>query len=181
MINIGLVYDETNKIDKELGRLLHYLEKQGAWVLDACVSLDEDGEKWVGNNQKELDYALLTRYYYGEVSVCLKVCHGMKEIPIQISIQKEQQFFGFVLSFDEIRFEEVGIDRLEDIAIQFMRQLTNVTHFQYAFCDYDSEIELHPKQKKQIDSGYAIVYWHGEEVMKNSWKIDGLTARGKEE
>lgn len=177
MISVGLVYDETNQIEKELSRLLHHLEQQGARILHSRVSLDEDGEKWVESQQKEVDCALLTRYYYGEVSICLTACHEMKEIPIMISIQKEQQFFGFVLSFNEMRFEEVGIDRLEDIAIQFMQQLTDVTRFQYAFCDYDSEIEIHPKEKKQIDVGYAILYWHGEKVMKNSWKIDGLTTR----
>lgn len=103
-----------------------------------------------------------------------------QEIPMSISIQREKDFYGYVLHLDESRLNDLVIDTIEKKIITWVINLSNLTNFRYGFCDYDSEIEYSPKKQPKINKSYSVIFWPEEgqtKVIKNSWKIDGLTER----
>lgn len=99
---------------------------------------------------------------------------------MRISVQQEEEFYGYVLHLDGERLNGLVIDTIEQKIITWVTNLSNFTSFDYAFCDYDSEIEYDPQKQKNINKSYSVLFWPEKEkmkIIKNSWKIDGFTER----
>lgn len=97
---------------------------------------------------------------------------------IRMNFQREEDFQGFVFSFEEQAFSAFHIDEVEAMLLSFIKHMAALTNAQYIYCDDDAEVEVHPAQIEKVNNTYAIIYWpKSGEVIKNSWKIDGYTLR----
>lgn len=180
ILNIGLVYRNEKNIEKEFQHIVDFLKKRELIIVEWRVSLDKNGDKWVEKKDQDVDVALLTKYYYGEIIGYITNFVGFQEIPMRISVQQEEDFYGYVLHLDGERLNGLAIDTIEQKIITWVTNLSNFTSFDYAFCDYDSEIEYAPQKQKNINKSYSVLFWPEKEkmkIIKNSWKIDGFTER----
>lgn len=182
-ICVGLVYDEFSSIQNELQNIIDYLIKVKTIIVNSKVALDEDGNEWIEKYSSNINCELLAKYYYGEINGSISNFNGAEQMPIKISIQKEKDFFGYIFYFDDIQLRKLfSIDEIEKIILDFIYELKSLsfTQFKYAFCDHDADVEYHPKRKKKIDKSYSLVYWPKKDqnlIIRNSWKIDGITQR----
>lgn len=180
ILNIGLVYRNEKNIEKELQHIVDFLKKRELIIVEWRVSLDKNGDKWVEKKDQDVDVALLIKYYYGEIIGYIINFVGFQEISMRISVQQEEGFYGYVLHLDGERLNGLVIDTIEQKIITWVTNLSNFTSFDYAFCDYDSEIEYDPQKQRIINKSYSVLFWPEKEkmkIIKNSWKIDGFTER----
>lgn len=181
--NIGLVYDNSCCKAQELKKIVDYLNDNTGSVMYSKVSLDVDGDEWVESHFSEIDYTMLVNNFYGEIQLICKKLFDTNDISLTIYIQSEETYFGFVLSF-EFKNEKklLLIDKLEEEFINLVLEFYRCSKFNYAFCDHDSEIEIYPMKKEEINQLYSIVIWPNNKkdlskIVKNNWKIDGITPR----
>ncbi len=180
MINIGLVYDSLIKQRSGIKSLINYFEENGTVITISKISLDKDGENWLISSDSDLENFFSLQYYYGEISMSLKVFSTLNDISLNINIYNEQDFYGVLLKFNEAEFEQkdLDIDETETILINFIKAMAEKLNFKYSFCDYDGEIDFHPDDQKNIEKEYSIVYWPNKnKLIKNNWKIDGVSSR----
>lgn len=159
ILNIGLVYRNEKNIEKEFQHIVDFLKKRELIIVEWRVSLDKNGDKWVEKKDQDVDVALLTKYYYGEKIGYITNFVGFQEISMRISVQQEEGFYGYVLHLDGERLNGLVIDTIEQKIITWVTNLSNFTSFDYAFCDYDSEIEYDPQKQRIINKSYSVLFW----------------------
>jgi len=130
-------------------------------------------------------YELLTQYYYGEINMNSKIFEANQQ-EINISLEMTNDFFGFLIDFNEEELIHVlSLDDIENRIIDFVTESFNILQFGYAFCDHEAKLEFPPREiatyKEEL---YSLLFIPSNkdhsaeiEIRKGSWKLDGLTGR----
>lgn len=177
MVTIGFVYDDVSHGTVELENIMQELERWGASVEGYVYALDADGEQWVEKQQSDMDFYSLMNYYYGNITGKLVDSKGTQNLCFELAIQKEVDFYGFVIRLNAQDTEKYSVQELEEILINWTQQLMAVSNVNYAYCDFDAEVDFHPREIKKINKRYSIVFWPEKQLIKNAWKIDGFSNR----
>ena len=194
-ISIGLVYDKSDleRVKNELERLSTYLTTEFGSVKSMKVCKDTYGEEWIEYNSFENHQIsdlcdLLAKYYYGQLSLKCNIL-GFDNLEVTIRIEKEEDYFGFLLDVSEAELIKTGgLEELNSITekiICFITDLHKVLVFDYAFCDNEAEIQYSPTEFKELKNDvYSIVILPTSEkkekpydIIKSNWHINGLTIR----
>lgn len=139
---------------------------------------DAEGSHWVVEEGLVKDWRPMLTNYYGNASLVLTAYQGLTILPVRMTIEKEQDCFGFQFGFREESLIPLTIDQQEVIFMKDMQRIADRSSALYAFCDFDAEIEHPITEREHINREYAIIYWSKEQTfLKNSWKIDGFTSR----
>ncbi|QOT01254.1 hypothetical protein JNUCC42_06445 [Brevibacterium sp. JNUCC-42] len=79
-------------------------------------------------------------------------------------------------------FEELEL--ITNSIISLMENLRKVSTYDYGFCDHEAEIEYFSDMELTEQKNYSVVYlpydmpFNGTaNIIRNKWKIDGVTAR----
>ncbi len=194
-ISIGLVYDKLDleRVKIELENLTAYLITELGSVKRVKVSKDVDGEEWIEYNTLE-NYqisemcGLLSKHFYGQLSLMCNYL-GLDNFEVTIRIEKEEDYFGFLLDVREAELIKTGcleeINSITEKIITFIKDLRNVLVYDYAFCDNEAEIKYSPREFGELKNDvYSIViipsFTEKEKsynIIKSNWNIDGLTIR----
>lgn len=188
ILSLGIVYDNSFDKSEELQSIIQYFLNLKSDIFGIKVSMDEDGENWLESERNEkkfiLDYTLLTEKYFGEIQMQLNDFWSLNGLSLTLRIAKENDFFGYLLDFEmEQLLNQYSLDLINELIIDLVKDIYNVTKFIYAFCDHDSEIEYSPSQYNDLVEAYSILILprekNGFDVIKNNWQIDGITSRNK--
>ncbi len=177
VIQVGIVFET-----------MHDMENAARTVLDAFHSdiqflgysyaKDIEGSHWSEEKGLPKDWRLLLRHHYGNASLVFSAYHGLKTVPVRMTIEKEPDCFGFRFGFQEENLTAWSLDQQETIFMEDMQRIADQSNALYAFCDFDAEIEHPITERERIKREYAIVYWSKQQsFLKNAWKIDGFTDR----
>lgn len=194
-ISIGLIYGnlEIIYLKNKLENLLNYLIDESFNIESMKVCKDTDGEEWIEYNSIKKDqisklYDLLGKYYYGQLRLKCNVL-GLENVEVTIRIEKEEDYFGFLLDLSEAELIKLGsqeeLNNLTEKIINFITDMYKSLEFDYAFCDNEAEIKYSPAEFKELKNDiYSIVviplldkYEQSFDIIKSNWHIDGLSIR----
>lgn len=189
-ISVGVVYEKSKSITEHLNKVLTFLENDGGMSKKAKFSVDEDGKTWTRIAGEELNdlniINSLVKGFNGEVLLDYFAVTGHEAIELTLRIINEDMYFGFIMDFEEaVVIPRYSLHGFERMIVQILRNMYNVSRYDYAFCDHEAEIEYSPsefcKLKEDVYSLYVLPVKLGESqnllVNESSWAIDGLTLR----
>lgn len=194
-IGIVLVYNNSsqNKIECELRTVIRYLIFHEGNITNTKYSKDKDGIKWVEDsftNGLEIEKvsSLLSKNYFGQLNVICNILN-MKKLNICVTMKNtDKNYFGILLDIAEDDLMGVisneNIDIITERIIYLLKDLYEVSDFDYAFCDNEAEILYSPSEfqslNEKVYSVVALPIIKGEKkivIVKSNWNIDGLTTR----
>lgn len=191
--NIGFVYGSNSRslAETELSSLIQYFISNNGSVLSQKYCKDIDGDGWVESNEvaylslKDTSSQLVNNYY-GQLKIKCNLL-GKKGLTIDVLFKKlSQTSYGILLDIaDEQLFNSVNsLDAITDEIIELMRRIYSISHFDYAFCDNEAQIEYSLSDLialgNPVYSVIAILKGANQsnlQIVKSSWHIDGLTPR----
>lgn len=194
-ISIGLVYDglvlEQARI--QLKNLISHIISDLNAVKGIKMSRDISGKEWIGynyNNKCKIDdlCRLLIENYYGQLNLKCNL-FGLNQLNITVHIEKEQDYFGFLLDISESELLKTGdleeINNMTEKIIDFILDLHTTLTYDYAFCDNEAEFQYSPREFRRLKSAVysiAVIPSIGKQensfdVIKSNWHINGLTTR----
>ncbi|MGX9807833.1 Imm64 family immunity protein [Exiguobacterium acetylicum] len=177
MIHLGFVFEKTHDMEVAVRTVLDTFHRD-IQCLKFSYAMDTDGANWIEQDGQVKDWRPLLSHHYGNALLVLPEYHGLTKLPVRMTIEKEQDCFGFLFGFQEENLSSWSLDQQETIFMEDMRKFSDRSNALYAFCDFDAEIEHSIIEREHINREYAIVYWSKQQVfLKNAWKIDGLTNR----
>lgn len=185
-INVGLVYDSSRAIGTHLENLIELLNENRGHIVYVKFCEDSDGERWIQQNSPNIDTTILeklTQSYYGQINLLIDLFQ-LKDLNVEIKIEKSEEFFGLLLSFreDDILSDYLkeSLDTITDRILKFVAEIYPILQFDYAFCDHEAEIEFSPKEfnAERYSLSFLPDLSTGKlNVLKSNWHINGLTER----
>ncbi len=193
--NIGFVYgsDSRSFAEVELSNMIHYLLSKNGKVLSQKYSKDLDGDGWVESN--EVVYLLqkdtlsqLVNNYYGQIKIACDLL-GKKGLVLDVLFKKlNQTCFGILLDISDEQILDSthhdSLDRITDKIVELMECIYSISHFDYAFCDNEAQIEYSLSDFVSLGKPvYSVIVLPNEisrsklQITKSNWHIDGLTPR----
>lgn len=181
LINVGLGYNcGSRSISSELLLLHNGLQKYECLISRLTYSEEIDGESWIEIDNPET-LGELSDYYYVEIQVKINAFERT-ELSTLIKIEKFEDYFGFLLSFQEdVLLPSYNLEIIDTVTNQItelVNTIYKVTKFNYAFCDHEAEFQFSPAEFKP--EKYSISYLPADgtlRVEKSNWHINGLTER----
>ncbi|UKS57485.1 Imm64 family immunity protein [Exiguobacterium acetylicum] len=177
MIQLGFVFEKTHDMEVAARAVLDTLHKD-IQCLKYSYAMDKDEACWIEQDGQVKEWRPLLNHYYESASLVLPEYHGLRTLPIRMTIEQEPDCFGFRFGVQEENLTTWSLDQQEAIFMEDMRRIADRSNAFYAFCDFDAEIEHPVTERERINREYAIVYWSKQQIfLKNAWKIDGMTNR----
>lgn len=142
--------------------------------------LKSDCKKWVINT-----------FNYNEIDENLFICVNNKMAHISFDyINENNQVDGIIVEIEKIigdscgvlfsisesAFGKENIDKIETIICKELKPLIKLG-YDYIFCDNEAHIEYLIEEVKTRKDLYSILMLSNGEVLRASWKIDGLSKR----
>ncbi|ACL77062.1 Imm64 family immunity protein [Ruminiclostridium cellulolyticum] len=191
-IGIGFVYNGMSgeRVEIELKNIVNFLISHNGNINSIKFSKDEYGNVWIQDslNNKCIDdfYSSLCNGYFGELHITCSIL-SVQNLNVCIRIEKAKKYFGLLLDISEEELIGVNssenINRITEEIIEFFNELYKASVFEYAICDNEAEIQYSPEEFQSIgEAVYSIAALPEKnkkslKIIKNSWHIDGLTAR----
>lgn len=190
----NLAYNEATmeKVEQELIKLIELFLDSNGTIKNARYSEDIDGDSW-----KEVDlstsfsfkdyYKVFSSGYYGEILVYSELINE-KKLECTIRLNKETEFFGFLLDIKEQdlldgkNYPDENIGYVTEELIATMYRIYSYSKYDYAFCDLEAQFHYSPEIFKYLEEYvYSIAMIPNSDsnltVIKSNWNIDGHTAR----
>jgi hypothetical protein len=190
---IGFVYGSNSRTyaETELNNVTQYLISNNGKVLSQKYCKDLNGNGWVESN--EIAYLLLSdtlnqlvNNYYGQLKIECDIL-GKKGLNLDILFKRiDQNNYGILLDIpdEQILSSNLQLDSVTNGIIALIQTIYKVSHFDYAFCDNEAQIEYSLPALRSIENCiYSLVAMPDEmnqsnlQIIKSSWHIDGLTPR----
>lgn len=142
--------------------------------------LKSDYKKWVINafNYNEIDENLLICVNNKMAHISFDYINENNQVDV-IIIEIEKiigDSCGVLFSIPESAFGNKHIDDVETILCNELKQLIKLG-YDYMFCDNEAHIEYLIEEVKTRKDLYSILMLSSGEVLRGSWKIDGLSKR----
>jgi len=190
---IGFLYSVGDKAIFQFIEIINLILSNNGKVISLKYCKDPDGDEWVEEKAilqtltKNILYQLVGNYY-GQVNV---VCDLLSEKNLKIDIyfkKLDSKNLGVLLNISDEQLFESGIneriDSVTETIINLIRQIYDITNFDYAFCDNEATIEYSLDELKAIENPiYSILALPNKrdkkelQIIKSNWHIDGLTLR----
>ncbi|MBO8157596.1 MAG: hypothetical protein H0Z32_14290 [Bacillaceae bacterium] len=182
-LSIGLVYEGSKIISKELNSLVNFFKKKNIIINEVQYSQDEDGEKWIKRKvgHKNINYNSITDNHY----LSLKMIGDVFKVGTQyfvIRVNKENGFFGFLIDIEWNQLIDKNKDEISERIVNSLIQLLKFTEYDYAFCGHEAEIEYSPDQVMKKNYEFPITLLNLKTKLKliyGEFNIDGISFQEK--
>lgn len=190
-LSVGPNLETRNKLSQELKNLIDCFLASNGYINYVKYSEDIDGELWKefkssDNLIPDSVYNFISSGFYGEISITSNIL-TLDNIECFIRVEKEVNYFGFLLDFKEEdilkNWSKTENDKTAKLLIDTAIGVYSSTKYDYAFCDFEAQFAYSPDAFVKIEKDiYSIVIFPRKcgsffEIIKSNWNIDGHTER----
>lgn len=204
-ISIGLTYSKpassefnssqcTNILIRlELQNLIGYFLTTHGSIKKIKYSEDIDGKSWKEINNPDIStieqyYEAISSGFYGEITIVSDILK-IGNLDCILRVEKQDNFFGFLLDFKEEdllkskSYPDEDIEIITGKLIELMIKFYSYTKYDYAFCDQEAEFNYSPETFRKLkENVYSVVVTpncdgSAFDITKSNWNIDGHTER----
>jgi len=190
---IGFVYGIGENAVFQFDKIMDLLLLNNGAIDYLKYCRDTNGDEWV--EKKVVTQVLsentlhqLVNNYYGQIKIKCDIL-SKEDLIIDIYFKKlDSKNYGMLLCISDEQLFESNVNERVDLVtesiVNLIRQIYDVSIFDYAFCDNEVMIEYSLDELQSIRNPvYSILALPNEEdktklqILKSDWNIDGLTPR----